>query len=270
MLARILIDNITKNEFASEWGLAAWIEHNGHSFLLDTGATGAFIENADAMKLDIERAEFGVLSHAHYDHADGLAAFFQRNAQAKFYLRRGCAENCYGKRWIFSKYIGIQKGNLTRYSDRIVYVDGDYEIIPGVTLVPHKTPGLELIGKKAGMYIKKNGRQYPDCFSHEQSLVINTERGLIIFNSCSHGGADNIILEVMKTFPDQKLYALIGGFHLYRSSDEEVHALADRIQKTGIETIYTGHCTGDRALEILRKKLGDRVQQFYAGMEIVL
>lgn len=271
MFAKILIDNITKNQWKAEWGLAVYIEHDGHKILLDTGTTGAFAENADAMGISLEEVEFGVLSHAHYDHSDGLEPFFERNRTAKFYLRAGTAENCYGKKnFLFKRYIGIHKGYLERFADRIVYVDGDYEVVPGVTLLPHKTPGLEKIGKKAGMYVKVNGRWKPDSFAHEQSLVLDTEHGLVIFNSCSHGGADNIIREAEMTFPGKRICALIGGFHLFRSTDQEVLALAGRIKETGIEKIYTGHCTGARAMELLKAELGDRAEQLYTGLEIEL
>ena len=60
----------------------------------------------------------------------------------------------------------------------------------------------------------------------------------------------------------------IGGFHLCHTPDEGVRALADRIRKTGIERIYTGHCTGDRAFEILKEELADQACQLYTGMEI--
>lgn len=270
MKATILIDNITENSLIPEWGLAVFIEHDGHKFLLDTGASDKFISNAEALGIDIGEAAFGVLSHAHYDHANGMGAFFEKNSQAKFYLRAGAGENCYGKRWIFSKYIGIHRGYLDTYKERIIYADGDYEIIPGVTLLPHKTEGLEQIGEKAGLYIKKNGRKCPDCFDHEQSLVIDTDKGLVIFNSCSHGGADHIIQEVSSTYPDKKMYALIGGFHLYQSSEEEVRGLAGRIRETEIEKIYTGHCTGKKAFDILKEELGEQARQLYTGLEIVI
>lgn len=270
MTATILIDNQTKSDLAPEWGLAIWIEYSGHIILLDTGETGKFIENADAMKLEIGQVEFGVLSHAHHDHANGLAAFFKRNQTAKFYLRHGCEENCYGRKWLFSRYIGIQKGYLEQYRDRIVFADGAYEIMPGVTLLPHTTPHLERLGKKAGMYVKQNGMWRPDGFLHEQSLVLQTGKGLVIWNSCSHGGADNIIREVADAYPNETIYALVGGFHLYASPEREVRALASRIRETGIEKIYTGHCTGENAIKILREELGDRVEQIYTGMNIVI
>lgn len=269
MQVKILIDNITKNELLPEWGLAVWISYNGHQILLDTGESGNFLCNAEMLGLDLREIEAGVLSHAHHDHANGMAAFFQYNPTAKFYLRTSCRENCYGEKDTI-EYIGIRKGDLEQWKDRIVYVEGDYELFPGVMLIPHKTPDLEQIGQQAQLYIKKDGQLYSDDFAHEQSLVFRTEKGLIIFNSCSHGGADNIIREIAETFPGEKLYALVGGFHLYRSSDAEVRAFSARIRDTGIEQIYTGHCTGSRALEVLREELGDCVHAFYTGMEIIL
>lgn len=151
-----------------------------------------------------------------------------------------------------------------------MFADGDFEIVPGVTLIPHRTPGLEEIGRKEELYVKKNGRKCPDCFDHEQSLVLDTDKGLVIFNSCSHAGADNIIQEIASVYPDRSIYALIGGFHLFRSSEEEVRALADRIRGTGIEKIYTGHCTGKRAFRILKEELGDKAEQIHTGLEIVI
>lgn len=270
MRAKILVDNLTKSNLQPEWGLAVYLDYEGHKILLDTGASGRFAENAQACGAPLEQVEFGVLSHAHYDHADGMAAFFERNGTAPFYLRKGTLENCYGKKWIFHKYIGIHRGFLKKYEDRIVYVEGDYEIIPGVSLIPHKTEGLEEIAKGVDLYIKKNGRLYPDSFLHEQSLVFDTERGLVICNSCSHGGVDNIIQEIGAVFPDKQIYAMIGGFHLYKDSEAAVRALADRIRKTGVQKIYTGHCTGDRAFAILKEELGDCVSQIYTGMDIEL
>lgn len=268
MKATVLIDNITNNKLIPEWGLSVYIEHEGHTILLDTGASGSFALNATELGVNLEKVEYGVLSHAHYDHADGMEGFFGINKSAKFYLREGSAENCYGKRFIFSRYIGVKKGVLGRYSDRIEYVTGDYPLFPGVYLVPHKTPNLDLVGKKAGMYIKNGRRLIPDSFSHEQSLVIDTFAGLVIFNSCSHAGADNIIKEVAETFPNKKIRAMFGGFHLFASSDDYVRDFAKRLKQTGIEEVYTGHCSGERAMKILEDELGDSFHRIYTGFEL--
>lgn len=270
MKIRFLIDNITKDELKPEWGLSVHIEYRGKNYLLDTGSSGKFAENAKALGISLADVDYGILSHAHYDHSDGMAEFFAENDRAGFYLRAEAGENCYTKKWIFRKYIGIHKGYLKKYADRIVYVDGEYELSPGVRLFPHSTPGLAEIGKAAHMYVRKNHRLCPDCFEHEQSLVFDTGEGLVVFNSCSHGGADNIIREVAEACPGKRMYALIGGFHLFASPETEIRALAQRIRETGIERIYTGHCTGKRAAAILQEELGDKVTQIYTGLEIAI
>lgn len=269
MKAIVLIDNITKNELLAEWGLAVHIEHNGHQILLDAGTTGAFAENAKSLGIDLTQVEKGVLSHAHYDHADGMDTFFAINQTAPFYLRAGSKEICYdydASKPDDTRYIGIKRGTLDKYAERIVFAEGDYELFPGVYLIPHKTAGLEKIGEKAHMYVQRDGQFVPDDYAHEQSLVFESEKGLVIFNSCSHGGADNIIREIETTFPDKKMYAIFGGFHLYKSSEAEVRALARRIRETGIEKVVTGHCTGDEAYQILKEELGDCLEQIYTGM----
>lgn len=270
MRARVLIDNKTKDSLIPEWGLSIYIEYEGHKILLDTGASEKFLRNADICGVDISDVEFGVLSHAHYDHSDGMAAFFERNQMASFYLRKGAKENCYGMKEGKYHYNGIQKGLLRKYRERIVYAEGDCEICPGATLVPHKTEGLEEIGKRVNLYRRSLWRMRPDSFAHEQSLVFDTQHGLVIFNSCSHGGADNIIEEIRKTWPKKQIYGIVGGFHLYKSTKEEVMDFAERVKKTGIQKVYTGHCTGEDAYAILKEALGEQIEQLYSGMEIEL
>ena len=270
MKAIVLSDNIAANGLSGEWGLSIYIEYGEKKILLDTGASGLFSKNAEKLGVRLKDVDYGVLSHAHYDHANGMKTFFAENSKASFYLREGCGEDCYFKKWVFHKYIGIQRGFMDTYKDRIRYADGTCEIAPGVTLLPHSTEGLEVFGQKNNLFIKERGRYVPDSFAHEQSLVFDTEKGLVIFSSCSHGGADNIIKEAAAAWPGKKICAMIGGFHLYHSTEEELRALAARIRATGIEKIYTGHCTGGPAYDILKEELGDQAEQLYTGMELIL
>lgn len=268
MRARVLIDNISKSDLDAEWGLSLYIEYENYKILLDAGASDAFIENAKRMGVKLVDVDFCVLSHAHYDHADGLSAFFAENANAKCYVRGRLRENCYGKKDGRLRYIGVQKGLSKRYTDRFVSVKGDYRIADGVYLIPHSSDALGKIGKRSELYVKRGLRMVADDFRHEHSLVLDSKNGLIIFNSCSHAGADNIIREIERSFPNRRILALIGGLHLYKLSDDEVRAFAQRVRETGIAALYTGHCTGERAFGLLREELGDAARQFYSGMEI--
>lgn len=269
MKITFLVDNISnRDDLMPEWGLAVHIEYRGSNILLDTGSSDKFARNAEVLGIDLKKVDYGVLSHAHYDHADGLDTFFDINHTAKFYLQEGSKENCYSRRRFYKKYIGIKKGWLKKYADRFSFASGDFLLMDGVYIIPHKTAGLEAIAKKVGLCRKEGFKTLDDDFSHEQSLVFETDKGLVIFNSCSHGGADNIIREIQATFPDKKIYALMGGFHLFKSPDSDVKELAARIKETGIEKIVTGHCTGMRAYDILKEELGAFCEMIYSGLEI--
>lgn len=265
MKITILIENTAPEHLIEEWGLSVHIAYEEKNYLLDTGASEKFLENAKKLKLDISEVDYAILSHAHNDHSDGMDAFFEVNQKAPFYIREGSAENCYTKNESSMIYEGIIPGTLERYKDRIVYAAGDYKIEENVYLIPHKTPGLEVAGEKAGMYLEIDGKMVPDDLAHEQSLVFDTKDGLVIFNSCSHGGADVIIREVADTFKDKEVLAMIGGFHLFETPAEEVLALAGRLKATGVKKIYTGHCTGEDSYAILAKELGTIVSDINTG-----
>lgn len=269
MRATVLTDNIDGCGLNGEWGLSVYIEHAEHILLLDTGASPLFRDNAAALGLDLAAVEFGVLSHAHYDHADGMGAFFEANPAAKFFVRAGTRENCFGYHGKKLDYIGIRRGTLRAYADRIEYAEGLCELYPGAWLLPHTTPDLAAVGKKAGMFVKDGlFCRRADDFAHEQTLVLETESGLAVFSSCSHAGIVNILREVREAFPGRRVCAVIGGFHLYQTDPGEVRALAGLLRDSGVERIVTGHCTGQAAFDILREELGDGVEQMRVGLAV--
>ncbi|WP_040328884.1 MBL fold metallo-hydrolase [Clostridium ihumii] len=268
-----LIENKSNNDLIAEHGLAVYIEYNKKKYLLDTGLSDNFVENAKKLDIDLENVDVAILSHNHSDHSGGYDGFFNINKKANVYVRNEVKNKCYIKIGPIKKYIGIPEGILDKYSNRFIYIDEDYKIDDGVWLISHKTENLESRGKKAHMYrMTKNGLK-PDDFKHEQSLVFETKNGLIVLNSCSHGGIDNIVKEVKNTFKGKKVFAVIGGFHLMglkgpnsmNITKEEVEALGKRLIDLGVEHIYTCHCTGDPAYKILRSTVGEKVQYFSTG-----
>jgi 7,8-dihydropterin-6-yl-methyl-4-(beta-D-ribofuranosyl)aminobenzene 5'-phosphate synthase len=74
----------------------------------------------------------------------------------------------------------------------------------------------------------------------------------------------------MKAYPGRRILAMIGGFHLYNKTDKYVRDFARRVLETGVEAVYTSHCTGERAMQILSEELGDRMHTSYTGMEFEL
>lgn len=251
MTITVLIDNKKQTTaLATEWGLSLFVDFENHQYLLDAGQSGAFADNAERLHIDLTQVDAAILSHAHYDHANGLERFFACNQQAPLYVRDGTAEDCYHRIWFFRKYIGIRRGFLVRYKTRIRYIKGCYEINHHVWLIPHDS-------------VKS-----PYSPPHEQSLVFDTERGLVICSSCSHAGIDTILDQVCELLPGKKIYAFVGGLHLFRTSETDVRQLASRIATRAPFNLYVGHCTGDHAFAVLREVLGDRVQLLSSGLTI--
>lgn len=268
MRALVLSDNTANEPLTGEWGLSVYITYADKKILLDAGASPLFINNAEKLGVDLTQIDFAVLSHAHFDHADGLPAFFQINPMAKCFLQKSCGADCYKIEEEAYNYIGITESVFTDYADRLEKVEGLTELCKGVYLLSHDTLGFETIGIREQMFVKTESGYQPDVFAHEQSLIFKTENGLVIFNSCTHVGVVNTIWEVQKAFPGMPIVGFIGGFHLFNKTDEEVYAVANAIKETGVGYICTGHCTGDHAYDILEEILGNVMHKLSVGFEM--
>lgn len=186
MKVTTLIENQAPDSLCREHGLAIHIEYKGKNYLLDTGASGQFAENAHRLGICLSDVDAAFLSHAHYDHSGGYREFFSENSKAVLYLQKAVRENCYSKFLLYRQYIGVPKGVLKNYRNRLRFMSGTVETEPGVWTVSHSIPRLSERGRRGHMYIKAKNSFRPDDFSHEQSLVFEREHDLVLFNSCCH------------------------------------------------------------------------------------
>lgn len=280
----VLTENTPWEGFRAEHGLSLYLRYaragKTTDLLLDFGQSDAFVHNAALLGIDLSTVDVTVLSHAHYDHADGMPAFFELNDRAQLYLSEACGESCWSTKGGTTKshYIGIKQGLLARHADRLRHVPTNCAttIAPGVHLVPHTTPGRAEIGRRSGMLLQTEDGWEPDDFRHELSLILElapapdaTPR-LAVFNSCSHAGLAVIVEEVTRAFPEARIAAYVGGLHLVHASDEQVRQVAKAVQRAGIEHLCTGHCTGEAAMATLRNALPGRVVALHPGLTLEL
>ena len=264
MKVTVLIENTTcRDELVCEHGLSLLIEANDKKILLDAGSSEAFYKNAMLMGVDLSDIDTCVLSHGHYDHSGGFTAIFENNGSVTVYVAKNALLDYYSGSGTMHD-ISVPK-DVRNQSDRFVCAEGFAEIYKGIYLVPHSTNGLESIGARTSLYKCVDGNILPDDFMHEQSLVYDTEKGLIIFNSCSHGGVMNIVNEVRAACNNKPVYAYIGGLHMKGKeagqeicifSDNEIDELCKYISDMQIKYVYTGHCTGSVAMTKLTDRLG--------------
>lgn len=57
---------------SAEWGLSIFIEMKNNNILFDTGRADIYKNNAKNLGIDLEKADFVVLSHRHADHTGGI------------------------------------------------------------------------------------------------------------------------------------------------------------------------------------------------------
>lgn len=286
----VLIENTTDSQLQCEHGLSLYIEYDGHKILLDAGSTEGFAENAKSLGIDLAAVDMAFLSHGHYDHSGGFGTFIRKNEKAPVYAMETALGSYASTSGGILHEIGVPQPVKEVLNRRIKKVREVTKVAAGITLVPHSTSASDLkrIGERAGLYRgRNNGRdlQYvdenrnmeeeglstdtewiPDDFAHEMSVVFETDAGLIICNSCSHGGLQNIVEEVKAVFPGEKVCGYIGGLHMKgRKGGEEictftrseVKALTDYIKAEGMEMVITGHCTGAPAIKLLGEALKD-------------
>ena len=245
-----------------EHGLSLYIETGNHKILFDTGKTEAFIENATKLGVKLDQVDILVLSHGHYDHTGGLQAFLEVNSQAPIYLSTHAFEEHYNAT---DKYIGMDQS--IQINDRFIFVEDDLKIDDGLELYTcnHKEKKYPI--ESAGLKEKKNGVLVPDCFQHEQYLVIYDNNRKILISGCSHKGILNI-MEWMK--PD----VLIGGFHYMK---QEITESGNRVLDQASQELmayntqyYTCHCTGVLQYEYMKKCMGEKLHYLAAGQIILI
>ena len=270
MQIRTLIENHPhpdRGDLAGEHGLSFFIEVNGHVYLSDVGQSGKFADNAGKMGLDLSRVEALAISHHHYDHGGGLRRFFEENNNAAVYLREASTED-----FVVDsppdplRYVGLDKGLLKKHTARIERINKNQEVAPGLhllTAIPDRFP------KPSGdMRLKMLGEDglQSDSFKHELVTVIEGRDGLVVLTGCAHNGVLNMIAAVREAFPDEAIQAVVGGFHLHHEDREEILAVGEKLLAEKIPQIVSGHCTGNKALNLLEACLGERFQRLYTGM----
>ena len=242
--------NSNKDKFENDDGFSAYIEVENNKILFDVGPSEKFMKNAEKLGLDLNKVDTIVLSHGHYDHGDGLKFF---NNKVEFIAH----PNCTLKRWWkedHSHYSGIQ---LTKEE-----LKNKYNV--HFTKEPYKinkdTYYLGEITRKYPINLKKwvlaNGQN--DEMLDDSGMVIDTEDGITVIAGCSHSGICNIVEHAKMVTNNNRVLAVIGGFHL-REVDEDTNKVIDYM-KDNVEEVILAHCTADDVCNKFINDLKDRIK----------
>ena len=240
-----MAENSSACGLPAEHGLSLFVETAGRRFLFDTGASELFARNATALGIDLDAAEFAVLSHGHNDHGGGLRRFLELNAHAPVYAGRYAFEPHFNAS---GKNIGLDPALLD--TGRFVLVEETLQISEGLTLHTciEKNPFVDF--DPGGLKTFRDGRLIPEDFRHEQYLLVEENGKRVLFSGCSHRG----VLNLMHWFrPD----VLVGGFHFFRLAPDEALARCAAALDAFPAAYYTCHCTGEEQYAFLKERMQD-------------
>ena len=277
MIITTLIENTLihmHSDLSAEHGLSLHLSCNDKTVLFDTGASDAFSENADKLGIDLSAVDAAVLSHHHYDHGGGLRRFFALNQHAKVYLKRPPdGEPCFKARLLPERYIGLDKDLFNAYNGRFVFVDALTEILPDIYIFTDI--GIAYPKPKGNKYlcVKTETGWNLDTFSHELTVAVREDDGLVILTGCAHNGVLNMIDTVQIKFSGTPIKAVVGGFHLtalptsnaLADSQADIRKIAQVILSYPIRMVYTGHCTGPKAYALLKSVLREKLEHLHTG-----
>ena len=235
-----LVENTSSCALPVEHGLSLYIEANGRKLLFDTGQSGLFADNAEALGVDLGEVEFAVLSHGHYDHGGGLKRFIELNKTAPVYLSKYAFEPHYNG----ERYIGLDK--KLAGDRRFIFTDGVYEIADGFTLFSCNDKEKIVDLGSFGLNMESENGLVPDDFRHEHYLLIEENDRRVLISGCSHKG----ILNIADWFrPD----VLVGGFHFVKlAAGNELRTYAEKLDS--YDTVYyTCHCTGEAQYGFMKR-----------------
>lgn len=270
-IVNLMEDTQGNNGCICEHGLSFYVETKKHKLLVDTGASGAFLENAHNLGIDLTQVDTVIISHGHYDHAGGVMDFVSINDKATIYIQESATGDFYNASVAGGKYIGMDK----KISElpQVKLINGDLVIDDTLSIYTDVTgrrlwpTGNELLK------VKIDDQFVQDEFEHEQYLVISEGTDNVLISGCAHNGILNILDKYLDIYDDMPT-KVISGFHMvkksgYTEEDEFMIRATARELRELDTTFYTGHCTGEYALNILKSMMGDKLIEIHSGEEII-
>ena len=261
-------DAVTRETLIAEHGFSAMVtvrsNNTTESLLFDAGLSkNGLMHNLDVLEVRPQELHAIVLSHGHADHTQGLIGLVER--------------------------LGTRKMPLLLHPDaflerKLVFRDGHELNLPPPDRRILSHEGIEFIEERGPSYllgslvlvtgqihratpfeqgfpihyarVADQWRQDP-LIHDDQAVVMHVkEKGLVILTGCGHAGAINTVRHAQELTGIQRVYAVIGGFHLTGALFEPlIPPTVAALKELNPALIVPAHCTGWQATHALARDL---------------
>ncbi len=296
------IKYFTDEPLLAEHGYSVLIqlEDLERKILWDAGVSKvALMENMRRMKLDSASIAIIALSHGHLDHyaamtnllidMDLLPEDKEWDASVKAKDIEEWLESpripivahpaAFRERWwvkddgtMIGPFLPPPAQEWQAAGAKLVLSEDPYQLKPGcwtTGFIPRNS--FEESGRSKKLRYRSGSDFFPDDLEDDQAIVINVEgKGLIVLSGCAHSGIVNTVNHAKDVFKVDSIYAIIGGFHLARASDDEIDRTIDFIRSTEARLVIPTHCTGFRAVSRFAQEMPDEFVEGVVGATYLL
>jgi 7,8-dihydropterin-6-yl-methyl-4-(beta-D-ribofuranosyl)aminobenzene 5'-phosphate synthase len=280
----------------SEWGLALHIQsrkgQETRRYLLDFGFTpDVYANNLEILKIDLAQVDALIISHGHYDHVGGLMGFLEAQRPK---MRKDLRLYTGGEDDFCFRYNRSANGNFTDFgspldrhrlralnvepilSEAPIVIEG-HAFTTGVvprTSIEHVLPNTWVkygvrdgAGCDTSAYMNHHftaedlaGKPVPDQHWHEHATCFRLgDRGLVVISSCGHAGIINTLHRAQEVTGVDKIYALVGGFHLAPAPDDYLRQVMAELKKFDLQHVLPMHCSGVNFIELAKQEMPEKL-----------
>jgi len=270
--ATVLCENCVFSNIGAiaEHGWSVFIESDKGNFLFDTGQGKGIINNARYFNKDLSTIQGVMISHHHIDHTGGLLSVLEQTGKVNVYAHPDLFKNSYVVDEGKERNIGIPfRREILESKGAQFKFNTDFEEIVPDLMLSGEIPRLTEFEKGSKRFLLKTSEgNIQDLIFDDQTLFVNTEKGLIIILGCSHSGIINIINYIIDKTGKTHIRTIIGGTHLGPASEETIEKTIQALNQFDIEKIGVSHCTGLKTSMRLFQEFGNRFFFCNVGTEI--